>query len=189
MALLRIKNMVCDRCITTVRDLIEEAGYEVCFVELGKAEITEDPSSEDIAGIARKLRSRGFELITEQQHALVEEIRARLIDYLDHIEAEEDPQKVSDYLAEQLHHNYSYLSSRFSTQTNYTIEQYLIQLKIERVKELLSYEELTLSEIAWKLNYSSVQYLSNQFKKITGETVSSFRQHLDTSGRRPLDAV
>ncbi len=189
MATLNIKNMVCDRCITSVRDLLDDLGYRVQSVDLGKAEIVDDPPEEGIETIAEKLRQRGFELITETADALIEEIKTQLIDYLKRIEEDQELPKLSTYLSEKMHRNYSYLSNRFSGEVGCTIEQYLIQLKIERVKELLTYQEMTLSEIAWELNYSSVQYLSNQFKDVTGETVSTFRSHLDVAGRQSLDKV
>lgn len=181
--------MVCDRCIMTVRYALEELGYEVREVSLGEAGIEETAGDEDLERINRKLQSYGFELIRKGSSALVEKIKSQLIRYREHIEESEDPEKLSDYLARHLHYNYSYLSNLFSKQEEITIEQYLIRLKIERVKELLTYEDLTLSEIAWKLNYSSVQYLSNQFKSITGETVSSFRKHMNSNSRRSLDAL
>lgn len=181
--------MVCDRCIMTVREVLQDLGYQVESVSLGKAVIREGPAEQQLDEIAHELNGKGFELIREREQEFVEQIKAQLINYLNYIEAEDEPKKLSEYLSEQLHHNYSYLSNRFSTWENSTIEQYLIRLKIERVKELLTYQELTLSEIAWKLNYSSVQYLSNQFKKVTGETVSSFQKHMDEDSRQSLDAI
>jgi YesN/AraC family two-component response regulator len=186
---LKIKNMVCDRCIMTVRQVLEDLGYRVDSVNLGKADITENPDGNALSEIAEKLREKGFELIRGGNQVLVEQIKAELINYLQHIESEKNPQKLSEFLANNLNHNYSYLSNHFSRQEGITIERHLIHLKIERVKELLSYEEKTLSEIAWDLNYSSVQYLSNQFKKVTGQTVSSFRKHMDSDSRQSLDAV
>lgn len=186
---LKIKNMVCDRCIMTVRQVLNNLGYEVHSVNLGKVELAENPEGDELVEIDRNLREQGFELIHEGNKMLVEQIKAELINYLQHIEREENPQKLSDFLANNLHHNYSYLSNQFSKQEGITIERHFILLKIERVKELLSYGEKTLSEIAWNLNYSSVQYLSNQFKKVTGETVSSFRKHMDSDSRQSLDAV
>ena len=180
--------MVCDRCIMTVRELLEDLGFRVKSVELGKAEIAGEPDDEKMSEIGRRLREKGFELIREEGDALVEEIKAALINYIEYLEEEDNPQNTSDYLSEKLHRNYSYLSNRFSSLTDYTIEQYLIHLKIERVKELLTYRELTLSEIAWKLNYSSVQYLSNQFKKVTGMSVTDFKNERHSS-RKPFDAI
>jgi AraC-like DNA-binding protein len=189
MSTLKIKNMVCDRCIMTVRELLEESGYQVDSVSLGKAVIHENPDDDGVREIDEKLREKGFELIRKNSEALTEQIKAHLIDYLEYIEDKDHPEKLSEYLSTQLHNNYSYLSSHFSDQENITIERYFIHLKIERVKELLTYQEMTLSEIAWKLNYSSVQYLSNQFKKVTGETVSAFRKHMDAGDRQSLDAI
>jgi YesN/AraC family two-component response regulator len=173
----------------TVRELLENAGFDVDSVSLGKAEIQEEPDRDQFHEIDQKLREKGFELIKQNSEVLTGEIKAHLIDYLNYIEDEDQPEKLSEYLSKQLHHNYSYLSSHFSDQENLTIERYFIHLKIERVKELLTYEEMTLSEIAWKLDYSSVQYLSNQFKKVTGETVSTFRKHMDAGDRQSLDTI
>jgi len=181
--------MVCDRCIMSVQEVLENQGFSVGKVVLGEAEINETPDKEELSKISEELRGKGFELIRENKEALVEQIKAQLIDYVKLLESEDAPPKLSDYLSTKLHHNYSYLSNRFSSHENWTIENYLIQLKIERVKELLTYEELTLSEIAWKLNYSSVQYLSNQFKKVTGETVSSFRKNMNADSRKSLDTI
>lgn len=181
--------MVCDRCIMSVREVLDDLGYSVESVKLGEAVVSESPEEAELSQVAEKLRGKGFELIREQKEALVEEIKAQLIGYVKRLESEENPPKLSEYLAENLHHNYSYLSSRFSNIENSTIENYLIHLKIERVKELLTYKEMTLSQIAWKLNYSSVQYLSNQFKKVTGETVSSFRKNMDNASRQSLDTI
>lgn len=181
--------MVCDRCKMTVRKALEDLNYSVLDVSLGEAEIDAEPSGEEMENIEKELRKYGFELVQDSRNALVEQIKSHLIHYRSHIENSEHPEKLSTFLSEKLHHNYSYLSNLFSSQEGITIEQYVIKLKIERVKELLSYGELTLSEIAWKLNYSSVQYLSNQFKKVTGETVSSFKKHLDSNTRKSLDAI
>ena len=181
--------MVCDRCIMSVREVLENLDYKVVSVKLGEAQIKKTIDDKERSILSEKLRGKGFELIGEEKEALIEQIKSQLIGYVKHLELEDNPLKLSDYLSENLHHNYSYLSNRFSNHENWTIENYLIQLKIERVKELLTYEELTLSEIAWKLNYSSVQYLSNQFKKVTGETVSSFRKNMNSSSRQSLDAI
>ncbi|MEL7833736.1 AraC family transcriptional regulator [Fodinibius sp. Rm-B-1B1-1] len=189
MATLKIKNMVCDRCIMTVRDEFSELGYTVNTVSLGEVKIEESPTLENLEDIAEKLNDKGFELITNKGDALLEQIKVHLITYLDYIEEGEEVQKISAYLEDKLNYNYAYISDYFSQNSGSTIEKYLINLKIERVKELLSYEELTLSEIAWKLNYSSVQYLSNQFKRVTGETVSSFRKHMDEQSRQSLDSI
>lgn len=189
MSELNIKNMVCDRCIMTVQRVLEDLGYEVREIALGEVEIAGSLDEEELDEIHDKLQGYGFELIQKGSPALVEKIKSQLIHYRDYIEENENTDNISTFLTDKLHHNYSYLSNLFSGHEGITIEQYLIRLKIERVKELLSYEDMTLSEIAWKLNYSSVQYLSNQFKSVTGETVSSFRKHNSENPRKSLDAL
>jgi len=180
--------MVCDRCIMAVQQILEELGYPEAEVALGEAVVTQAPAEGELKKIDRELQHKGFELIREPQAALVEEVKTQLITYLQEIENSEEMPKISEYLSERLHHNYSDLSSRFSSLEETTIEQYLINLKIERVKELLSYGEMTLGEIAWKLNYSSVSYLSNQFKKVVGMSVTDYKKARD-SFRKPLDSV
>jgi AraC family transcriptional regulator len=188
---LHIKNMVCPRCVSTVREILESLDYEVEKVTLGQAMVTgksTDPVGDE--KLQAKLAQQGFELLVDPDRRLIEQIKTELLGYLKRQEQDADSgkelPKLSDYLSEKLHKNYSTLSKLFSEQESITIEKYLIRLKIERVKELVSYGEMTLSEIAWKLNYSSVQYLSNQFKQVTGMSVSDFKQASD-SFRKPLD--
>ena len=183
-----IKNMVCDRCISTVRERLEGMGYRLDSVKLGEAVVQKDLSEEDFSIIDQKLREDGFELIREEEAALVEEIKTHLIAYVQSLEEKEQSPILSEYLSGQLHRNYSYLSNQFSSYENITVEQYVIHLKIERVKELLSYGEMTLSEIAYQLNYSSVAYLSNQFKKVVGMSVTDYKKARD-SFRKPLDKL
>lgn len=180
--------MVCDRCVMTVQQVMEDLGFEVESIALGKVVIAEDVTSEDLEKISEKLVDKGFELIQKNDEALLEQIKVQLIGYVKYLENSEEPDKVSTFLESNLHYNYSYLSKYFSDHGGVTIEKYLINLKIERVKELLTYDELTLSEIAWKLNYSSVQYLSNQFKKTVGMSPTKFKK---TSGvaRKTYDAI
>lgn len=184
---LHIRNMVCPRCIMVVKQTLEELGLEVLEVELGEAIVVPDPTVDEEM-IDEKLGEYGFELVRGRNQQVVEQIKTSLIQYVQQLEEQEEPPKVSDYLSEKLHQNYSSLSSMFSEQEDTTIEKYLIHLKIERVKELLSYGEMTLSEIAWKLNYSSVAYLSNQFKQITGMSVTDYKKARD-SFRKPLDKL
>jgi len=182
-----IRNMVCPRCIMVVEDALKELGFDVQKVELGKAKVETNDSigSEEVN---KKLKEYGFELLESKNRQLVERIKTLLIKYIQDSEQEEEMPNVSEYLAENLHRNYSMLSSNFSEAEEITIEKYLIHLKIERVKELLSYGELTLSEIACRLNYSSVAHLSNQFKKITGMSVTDYKKARD-SFRKPLDGI
>lgn len=184
---LHIKNMVCPRCVMVVRQTLEELGFEILEVELGQAVVQVDESI-SLDRVEEKLKEYGFELIRGRNQQLVEQIKTLLIRYIEESEQSEDSPKLSDYLAKELHQNYSSLSSAFSESQDTTIEKYLIHLKIERVKELLSYGEMTLSEIAYRLNYSSVAYLSNQFKKITGMSVTDYKKARD-SFRKPLDGI
>lgn len=134
---LKIKNMVCDRCISTIRRTLEELGFQVESVRLGEAIISETPSEAGIRDIADKICQNGFELIHKNQSALTEEVKANLISYLKRVENEVDPPKLSAFLSEKLHRNYSYLSNLFSKLEGTTTEQYAIQLNIERVRSCI----------------------------------------------------
>lgn len=184
---LHIKNMVCPRCVTVVEQTLEDLGLEVEEVELGRA-LIEANGALPVDKITKQLEEHGFELIRNKDQQLIEQIKKVLLLYVRELEESEESFKLSDYLAGQLHQNYSSLSALFSEQEEITIEKYVIHLKIERVKELLSYGEMTLSEIAYQLNYSSVAYLSNQFKQITGMSVTDYKKARD-SFRKPLDGV
>lgn len=184
---LHIRNMVCPRCVMVVTESLQDMGLEVMEVELGRAVVGADgPVPFD--KINKKLQEYGFELIQSKNRKLIEQIKTLLIDYVQNLEESQEVPKLSEYLSAELNQNYSSLSSIFSESEDITIEKYLIHLKIERVKELLSYGELTLSEIAWKLNYSSVAHLSNQFKQITGMSVTDYKKARD-SFRKPLDGI
>jgi len=184
---LLIKNMVCPRCIMVVRETLEEMGFTVHDVELGKAVVGEN-NSISMNEVDNQLEEYGFELIHGKNQQLIEQIKALLISYVQQLEEKQEAPKLSKYLSEKVHQNYSSMSSAFSEQENITIEKYLIHLKIERVKELLSYDEMTLSEIAYKLNYSSVAHLSGQFKQVTGMSPTDYKKARD-SFRKPLDSI
>lgn len=181
--------MVCDRCVMSVREILENMELGVRSVELGHADVEADLEPGQLDELQGRLGEKGFDLIRETRNKLAEQVRTGLIDYLEMLEERDEVPAVSEYLAGRTHYNYSYLSHTFSRETGTTIEQHLIRLKIERVKELLTYREHTLSEIAWMLNYSSVQYLSNQFKKVTGMTVSDFRASAGRQERNALDHI
>ena len=184
---LLIRNMVCPRCIMVVRDTLEELGFNVLDVELGQAVVETDKNiSKD--KINQRLQEFGFELIRGKNQQLVEKIKTVLIEYIQDLEASEESPKLSNYISKKLHQSYSSLSAAFSKSEGITLEKYMIRLKIERVKELLSYGEMTLSEIAFQLNYSSVAYLSNQFKQITGMSVTDYKKASD-SFRQSLDQI
>lgn len=179
--------MVCPRCVMVVRETLEDLGFNVQEVGLGQA-VVEQNDSVSIENVNERLNEYGFELIRGKNQQLLEQVKTLLIRYVQDLEDSEEAPKLSDYLSGKLHQNYSSLSSAFSESEDITIEKYLIHLKIERVKELLSYGELTLSEIAYKLNYSSVAHLSNQFRQITGMSVTDYKKARD-SFRKPLDKI
>ena len=175
---LHIKNMVCPRCIKVVRDELRALGAEVLQVELGHARIRCNTSKIQITSISEILEKQGFELLEDENDMLLEKIRINLIAFLEHIENSKETERLSVFISRKIGKNYSLLSKHFSKCNHQTIEKHFIRLKIERVKELLDYDELTLSEIASKLKYNSVHYLSSQFKKITGKSVTSYKKGL-----------
>jgi len=153
---------------------LEKLGLHHTKVELGETEIMEDLSEELRDTLSASLKNIGLELLDDKKHIMVEKIKTTIIDLV-HYNDEQIKTNLSDYLAEKLNHNYTYLSNLFSEVKGTTIEKFYLANKIERVKELLIYDELNLTEIAWKLHYSSVAHLSNQFKKMTGLTPSHFK--------------
>ncbi|PWN07359.1 helix-turn-helix domain-containing protein [Rhodohalobacter mucosus] len=183
-----IKNMVCPRCIESVAGILADMSIPVEEVDLGFAHTARKLTDNELHLLDQKLLSKGFERVEDRESELVNLVRAMLIRYIDHVENSENPNKLSVFISEHTSYNYSYLSNVFSDQTGITIETCLIRLKIERVKELLHFRKWTLSEIAWKLKYSSVQYLSNQFKKVTGQTVTEYLR-ANISGRKALDQI
>ncbi len=182
-----IKNMVCNRCIMVVQNEMDKLGIPVKQITLGEVQLEHDITAEQKEKIHEALLPLGFELIDNRKGRIIEKIKHVIIDLV-HNQDYENRGNLSDLLARELHHDYHYLSNLFSDVEGTTIEKYLIAQKIERVKELLVYDELSLSEIAQRLNYSSVAYLSNQFKKVTGLTPSHFKQ-VKANKRKPLDQV
>ena len=157
-----------------VKSELEKLGLHYTMVELGEAEIMENISAEQMRKLNIALKKTGLELMDDNKSILVEKIKTIIIELI-HYNDEQIKINLSDYLSEKLNHNYTYLSNLFSEVKGTTIEQYYLSHKIEKVKELLVYDELNLTEIAWKLHYSSVAHLSNQFKKMTGLTPSHFK--------------
>lgn len=184
---LSVKNMVCNRCIMMVTSELEKFGVQPDAVTLGEVEIPRELSQEERVQIDRRCRELGFEILDDRKTRLIENIRTCI---LERIHYKEEPLKVnfSDFLSSTFHQDYSALSRLFSEVQGVTIEQYVIVQKIEKVKELLVYDELTLSEIAIRLNYSSVSHLSKQFKKVTGQTPTQFKQ-VKENRRIPLDEL
>ncbi|MDQ1167360.1 MULTISPECIES: AraC family transcriptional regulator [unclassified Flavobacterium] len=175
---LYIKNMVCSRCKMVVKSEFEKLGLQTIAVELGEVELEKEISDEQKEVLLENLQVLGFDLIDDKKTKTVERIKNLIIDLVHH-KNNDLKINLSDYLAENLNQDYNSLSNLFSEIENTTIEKYFISQKIEKVKELLIYNELSLSEIADILNYSNVAHLSNQFKKITGFTPTSFKQLKD----------
>jgi AraC family transcriptional regulator len=186
---LQVKNMVCDRCKKVVKEELEGLGLEVVRIELGDIEISQKLGAVQLAEVRQRLEENGFELLDDQRQALVEQIRTLVIEEVQHFKGNKpEYQNFSDYLSQKSGYDYSYLSHLFSTETGSTIEQYLIAQRIEKVKEWLSYNELSISEMAWKLGYSSASHLANQFKKVTGCTPGQYKKNNDKN-RQTLDKV
>lgn len=185
--IIHIKNMVCGRCIKVVRNELEKLNYPIKNVELGKVEF-ESPQNIDEVELNKMLEKEGFELIDDESNRIINQIKTLIINQVHHESGKEVNENLSHYLESQLHKSYSTISSLFSRVEGRTLEKYVIQQRIERVKELLVYGKKTISEIAWELGYSSAQYLSNQFKSETGLSPSQFRK-LISNRRKPLDQV
>lgn len=180
-----IKNMVCPRCIRVVREELTNAGAVMGEVTLGSAEILNDMDTDRLASV---LKNSGFELIEEKSAKLVNTIKAFVINLIRSGSLEDQKVKISVLLEQELGKDYNYLSQLFSQTENTTLEKYIIAQKTEQVKEWLVYDELTLSEMAYKLGYSSVAHLSSQFKQVTGFTPSEFKK-LKHHNRKSLDEV
>jgi len=182
-----IKNMVCDRCIMVVNEQLLKLSIEPVSVTLGEVVLKQELSGQQKQELGARLQSLGFALIDDKKNRLIEQIKT-LIVALVHHQNQELKTNLSDYLSTRLNLDYNYLSTLYSDIEGSTIEKYYIAQKIEKVKELLEYDELSLSQIAHQLNYSSVAYLSNQFKKVTGLTPSQFKNNREHQ-RKPLDKL
>lgn len=169
-----IKYMVSIRCKMVVKSELDKLGLHYRSVELGEVNIVENINDEQRAQLKTALLQSGLELMDDKKAILVERIKNVIIEMI-HYEDELPKANFSDYLSEKLNYNYTYLANLFSETKGITIEHFMILHKIEKVKELILYDELNLSEIAWRLHYSSVAHLSHQFKKITGLTPSYFK--------------
>ena len=184
-----IKNMVCNRCIKVVREEFEKLGLLVKKIQLGEVEVVNDEANLDMKKINDVLVANGFELLDNKNSKVIEKVKILIINLIQSVDSgKEINVNFSEYLTHNSGLNYHYLSTLFSSLEGTTIEKYIIHQKIEKVKELLVYGELTLSEIAFRLGYSSVQHLSNQFKKITGLTPSYFKT-LKFKNRTALDSI
>ena len=184
---LYIKNMVCIRCKMAVKAELEKMNLHYTYIDFGEAEIKENLTPENQEKLNTGLKKSGLELMDDKKSMLIEKIKVLIVELV-HYSDEPLKKNLSDYLSEKLHYDYTYLANLFSEVQGSTIEKFFITHKIERVKELLVYDELNLKEIAFKLHYSSVAHLSSQFKKQTGYTPSHFK-HLKHKKRVPLEQV
>jgi len=185
-----IKNMVCDRCIMVVKQELDKLGLEPETVTLGEVVLKEEIASDVRDRLDESLRNLGFERIDDRKARLIETIKKEVIELIHRGDLRQRKFNWSHILSERLHYEYNYLSNLFSSVEGITLEQYIIRQKIEKAKELLFYDELTLSEIADKLGYSSVAHLSGQFKKVTGFTPSALKKSRQAEQvRKPIDRV
>ena len=178
--------MVCQRCVAAVNHILTSEGITPLQVQLGEVTLTEKLSQNKIASIDKKLLEAGFERIDDSKTRLIEKIKNIVIEIVHHTKGSIN-HNWSDVLTAALPHEYKYMSHLFSSVEGITIEQYIIQQKIEKAKELIIYDELNTSQIAWELGYSSVAHLSSQFKKITGMTPTEFKKL--NPGRKALDKI
>lgn len=171
---LYIKSMVSDRCKTTVKNELKKLTLPYCKVALGEVELKENIPHEKIVALSIALKKNGFEIVSNKKNILIERIKKLIIQGIHHTDQPMDV-NFSNYLSNAMNYNYTYLANIFSETEGITIEKFIIRHKIEKVKEMLSWNELNLTEIAYRLNYSSVAHLSYQFKKITGITPTGFK--------------
>ncbi len=179
--------MVSARCKMAVKEELKKLGLHFMLVDLGEVEIMETISLDQRELLKTALHSSGLELMDDKRAVLIEKIKNVIIEMVHHSD-EIIKINFSNYLSEKLNHDYTYLANLFSEVQGTTIEQFLISHKIERIKELIIYGELNITEIAWKMNYSSVAHLSNQFKKVTGLSPSHFKQ-LKDKRRSPIEDI
>ncbi|MFM9909077.1 MAG: helix-turn-helix domain-containing protein [Chitinophagaceae bacterium] len=179
--------MVSIRCKMMVKEALKKLGLHFIVVELGEVEIMEQITMEQRRLLKEDLNSCGLELMDDKKAILISRIKSVVVEMV-HYEDELPKTNFSDYLAQKLNHDYTYMANLFSEVQGTTIEQYIIFHKVERIKELIIYDELNITEIAWKMNYSSVAHLSNQFKKVTGLAPSHFKK-LKDKRRSPIEEV
>lgn len=179
--------MVCNRCIMMIENELNNLKIPIQNITLGEVHLKDVLTDEQRTLLEKAITPLGFEIIDDKRSRIIQKIKTLIIDLV-HQQDNSLKTNLSEFLSSELHHDYNYLSNLFSEIEGTTIEKYFINQKIERVKELLVYDELTLSEIAFQLNYSSVSYLSNQFKKVTGLSPSHFKK-IGMNRRKSLDEV
>ena len=179
--------MVSSRCIMAVKVILKNLGLHFVVVDLGEIDIMEELDDDELKQFKRELNTTGLDLMDDKKAVLIEKIKSVIIEMI-HQNEELPKVNYSDYISEKLKYDYTYLSNIFSEVKGITIQQFIIVHKVELIKELLLYNELSLTEISYRLGYSSVGHLSNQFKKVTGLTPSLFKQ-LKNKGRIPIDQI
>ncbi len=184
---LYIKNMVCPRCLESVKGILGEMNIPFIEMELGRVQTQSKISKEQKQVLKRLLSEKGFELIDDKNTRIINQIKSIIIEEI-HYKEEASSVNFSTLLSEKLHYEYTHLSRLFSAMEGQTIEKFVLAQKIEKVKELLSYDEMSLAEIAFQMNYSSSAHLSSQFKKVTGMTPSAFKKN-HSGSRKTLDEV
>lgn len=182
-----IKNMVCNRCILTVENILKENKIPYALVSLGEVDLERNLSKEEIKSIQTSLHKVGFELIESRVNKTIEDIKRTVLEYIS-LGLDSQNQKLSSFITGKISYDYSYLSDLFSSVEGKTIEQYFILQRIEKVKELLVYDQLSLTEISYQTGFSSVHHLSSQFKKVTSLTPSHFKK-IGIEKRKALDQL
>lgn len=185
---LMIRNMVSNCCVILLRERLEAAGIIVNQVQLGQVAIAYQPANHNHDSVAELVSEIGLDIIEGREMVMVEKTKQAVIELIHHMNNVDSVVRKSDYLVEKLGYSYQYLSKTFSAHEPVTLERYIILQKIERIKQLIDNDEFTLSEIAFMMDYSSVQYLSNQFHKTTGMTVSEYKAS-DRSLKSPIDKL
>jgi AraC-like DNA-binding protein len=181
-----VKNMVCNRCIKVVKEELTKNNINFTFVDLGKIYISKPLTNLESNTLNQILKKEGFELVEDKEAVIVNKIKALVIKNIHQGKEKPQHQNFSDYLTSEIGMEYSHMSKLFSEIEGNTIEHYIIEQRIERAKEFIIYNELTLSQISYELNYSSPQHLSRQFKQITGLTPTAFKK---IGRRKKLDTI
>jgi AraC family transcriptional regulator len=185
---LHIRNMVCPRCLKAVAEELDKLQLQPVAIQLGEVKLETTPSTEQLQQLRQALLQNGFELIEDKKTELVEKIKIAIIELIRSGEVENLSTNISDYLAQVIGRDYHYLSGLFSGEEGLTIARYVVLQKVERVKELLSYNELSLSQISYQLGYSSVAHLSAQFRQVTGMSPTEYKKGA-APFRKPLDQI
>lgn len=185
---LSIKNMVCDRCKLIVQDICSSMNLDIAAIKLGEVKLDKTVSAEQKQALATELAKTGLYLLDDAKQTMIEHIKQACLSYLNQQVKCED-HTLSKFISAQVNKEYSYLSRLFSSVESISIEQYYIALRIEKVKELITYEQLSFAEISHDMGFSSTAHLSRQFKQVTGLTLSEFRKNADITSRLALDKV